>query len=499
MRLGIDFGTCFSMPALFHNGHAVILLPPAVYGIPSLFYYDEWEGILTGSAAEKAGQGTDAVHLKRAVKLSLASSFLTDGKTFSGREMAAAILADVVQQARKTAETKLIKEPIEGAVISVPAAFTQVEKQILRQAAETPVSKGGPGLTVLGFIKEPVAAALSYYKDTMEDTSRILVYDLGGGTFDIAIVEADSALREKFTVIDSATLRIGGNDWDACIERYLADQLEAQCGIQVTNDAGLMEKIHREANSVKHAFSESYGGVSRERVRARIEVNGRNHTIPLTSVLFDELTIDLFRKTVEATRQLLDANKDRPVHEIICVGGSTNMPQVQNGLRAEFPDKTVRFYEPENAVASGAAIYAQYCDAKEQVLSDIAAFSYGTDCYPDYENDPYTRVVANLIRKGDRLPITRTDRFRTALNNQRHMYFDIFESDTDDKEYPFDSRQRAILSAELELPEGLPKGTRCVLEMTLNTDGLLEITATYGDDLKAEASLQLYSNDGTHI
>ncbi|MBR3358790.1 MAG: Hsp70 family protein [Solobacterium sp.] len=499
MRIGIDFGTCFSLPALQSDDRTVFLLPPGVYGIPSLFYYDEWEGIQTGEAANKAGQGTDAVNLKRAVKLSLPSTFTADGKTFTGKQMAAAILAGVVSQAQSIARTKLITEPIDEAVISVPAAFTQAEKRILREAAETPVKDGGPGIKVIGFIKEPVAAALSYFRDSMKDHTRILVYDLGGGTFDIAIVEADSRLREKYTVIDSATLRIGGNDWDARIEEYLASMLEKECGFAVSNDPGHMEKIRREANSVKHAFSENICGAFPQRVRARIEVNGRNHNIPMTSQMFDELTGELFRKTVKETKRLLDANKDQPVQDIICVGGSTNMPQVQNGLKSEFPDKNVHFYEPEKAVASGAAIYAEYCDGKEPYLTDIAAFSYGTDCYPDFENDPTRRVIINLVRRGQRLPVSSTDRFRTAVNNQRHMYFDIFETEQDVREYDYKDRVRPILSAELELPAGLAKGTLCKLDMTLNKDGLLEICASYGNDLRSEASLYLYDDNGTHI
>ena len=499
MKMGIDFGTCFSLPAVQRDGSSSVLLPPGVYGIPSLFYYDEWEGILTGEAAEKAGQGTDAVNLKRAVKLDLASKFTADGKVFTGRQMAAAILAGVVSQAQQTARTRLISEPLDSAVISVPAAFTQAEKRILREAAETPVKDGGPGIRVLGFIKEPVAAALSYFRDSMKDKTRILVYDLGGGTFDIAIVEADSSLREKFTVIDSATLRIGGNDWDARIEEYLASMLEKECGFAVSCDPGHMEKIRREANSVKHAFSESFAGTYRQRVRARIEVNGRNHSVNMTSQMFDELTGELFRKTVEETRRLLNAHKDLPVQDIICVGGSTNMPQVQNGLRREFPDQNVHFYEPEKAVANGAAIYSEYCEEKELFVSDIASHSYGTDCYPDYENDPTRRVIVNLIRRGQRLPVSTTDRFRTAVNNQRHMYFDIFETEQDTREYDYRDRERPVLSAVLDLPAGLAKGTLCKLEMTLNKDGLLEICAAYGNDRKAEASLYLYDENRTHV
>ena len=492
MKLAIDFGTCFSLPAVLHLNQPVTLLPPAVYGIPSVFYYDEWEGVLTGEAAEKAGQGSDAVNLKRAVKLSLSSSFTADGKTFTGKQIAAAILREVCAQARVTARTKLMDDSIEGAVISVPAAFTQAEKRLLYDAASMPEKDGGPGLTVLGFIKEPVAAALAYFRASLEDHSRIFVYDLGGGTFDIAIVEADSTLREKYTVIDSATLRIGGNDWDSRITLCLSKELEKMTGIAVDTSPALQEKVLREATAVKHAFSQSLSGGRRDRVRARIEVNGRNVTIPVTAAIFDELTGELFRKTVDLTKQLLARNSTVPVRDLICVGGSSNMPQVQDGLAKAFPDKKIHVFEPEKAIACGAAVYAASCDETERFLSDIASFSYGTDCYKDFEHDPFSKIVVNLIRRGERLPVTKTDSFRTVRDGQRHMYFDIFETESDADEYGWKSGVKPVLCAVLDLPKGLPKGTSCKLNMTLSADGLLSISALYGASHKTEASLRLY-------
>lgn len=197
MRLGIDFGTSFSLPATSYLDSNIILLPGGKYGIPSVFYYDEWEGVLVGENAESAGQGAEAVNLKREIKLELTSSFTADGRNFTARQIVGYILGHVKETALMTAESKLIQESLEGVVISVPAAFEHNEKEIIREAAGIPSSQGGPELNVLGFIKEPVAAALTYFQTSLADRTRILVYDLGGGTCDVAIVEADSSCRRN--------------------------------------------------------------------------------------------------------------------------------------------------------------------------------------------------------------------------------------------------------------------------------------------------------------
>ena len=126
----------------------------------------------------------------------------------------------------QVAEEKLIEEDLEGVVISVPAGFEHNEKATIRAAAEIPTSKGGPGLKVLGFIKEPVAAALSYFQTPLSDGTKILVYDLGGGTCDVAIVKSDSSAAEKYTVVDSEMIRIGGKDWDNKLSVYITHELE---------------------------------------------------------------------------------------------------------------------------------------------------------------------------------------------------------------------------------------------------------------------------------
>lgn len=336
MKLGIDFGTSFSLPAVTVLDTSVVLLPGGKYGIPSVFYYDEWEGVLVGEAAENAGQGEEAANLKREIKLELNSTFTADGRVFTARQIVGFILNHVKENALSAARAKLINEELEGVVISVPAAFGHNEKEFIREAAETPVEEGGPGLKVLGFIKEPVAAALAYFKTSLADKTRILVYDLGGGTCDAAIVEADSSLKEKYTVIDSDMRRVGGKDWDACLETYILESLEQQSGISLKENPGYREKIKRAAVSAKHAFSEKVGEKYRDRVRARVEINGKSYQVPITSEEFGKMTFSLLWDTIEMIMALLKKNDANSVSQIICVGGSSNMPQVIEGIKKYF-------------------------------------------------------------------------------------------------------------------------------------------------------------------
>ena len=212
MKIGIDFGTSFSLPAIYYLGTQKMLLPAGKYGIPSVFYYDSWDGVVIGEEAEDLGQGENARNLRREIKLDLNSSFSANGRTFTAKEIVGYILKYVKDIALNTASENLINETLDGVVLSVPANFSHNEKQIIKEAAEIPEQNGGPGLRVLGLIKEPVAAALSYFEEPLSDGTRILVYDLGGGTCDVAIVEANSSLVEKYDVKATETVRRGGKD-----------------------------------------------------------------------------------------------------------------------------------------------------------------------------------------------------------------------------------------------------------------------------------------------
>ena len=483
MKLGIDFGTSFSLGATVHLGTKEILLPGGTYGIPSVFYYDDWSGVLIGEEAEAEGQGNQAKNLKREIKLELNSTFTADGKRFSAKEIVGYILNYVKELSLQVAHEKMINERLEGVVISVPAAFTTNEKESIRAAAEIPTSRGGPGLKVLGFIKEPVAAALAYFSTPLVDDTKILVYDLGGGTCDVAIVKSDSRVAEKYTVVDSDMLRIGGKNWDEKLQSYITKELEKKSGITVYGNPAYTEKIKRAAIDAKEDFSKKRpNGSYRDKVKARIEINGQNYGIEITKKIFNELTQELLNKTITMTKELLKRNNGS-IDKFICVGGSSNMPQVIEGLKSSFPNMEIQVFEPEKAVAFGAAIYAQFCKesgAGASVLSDIAPYSYGIRCYEDYDRNPDREIVVNLIFKGDRLPKRNKHTFVTVKHKQSALSFKVFESSLTKKECELYEVGDYVMEIVLSLPHLPPKGTAVEVTMTLNADGLIEAVADDG-------------------
>lgn len=484
MKLGIDFGTSFSLGATIHLGMKTILLPGGTYGIPSVFYYDGDEGVLIGEEAEAAGQGNLAKNLKREIKLELNSTFVADGKKFSAKEIVGYILRYVKEVSLQIAQQNNINEPLEGAVISVPAAFMTNEKEFIRAAAEIPTARGGPGLKVLGFIKEPVAAALAYFDTPLTDNTKILVYDLGGGTCDVAIVKSDSHAAEKYTVIDSDMLRVGGKDWDEKIQGYITNELEKKSGIAVHGNPAYTEKIKRAAIAAKEGLSEKkFDGSYRDKVKAKIEINGRNYTVEINKSMFNELTLELFQKTLKMTRTLLDKNGIDTIDKIICVGGSSNMPQVIEGLKKAFAGKEIQVYKPETAVAIGAAIYAQFCEPDRKlvpVLSDIAPYSYGIRCYEDYDKNPDREIVVNLIFKGNRLPKKAQHGFLTTFDNKKALSFKVFESTLTKEDCELYEVGDYVMEVRLPLPHRPPRNTHVDVTMTLNADGLIEVIADDG-------------------
>lgn len=481
MKIGIDFGTSFSLPATVYLNQNLVLLPSGKYGIPSIFYYDGWSGILIGEEAESAGQGESAKNMKREIKLELNSNFIADGKKFSAEEIVGHILNYVKQYAIDTAQQKMINSKLEGVVISVPAAFTHNEKEIIKNSVEKSMVNGFTPIKVLGFIKEPVAAALSYFKTTLADKTKVLVYDLGGGTCDVAIVEANSSAKEKYTVLDSDMIRVGGKDWDSKLQEYILRKLEVLCGnCDLSKNPGYMEKIKRAAISVKHAFSEKIMGRYRDRTTANVEIDGRLYRIPLDNNIFNELTNELFNKTLKLTKEIIAKNNCQNIKKIICVGGSSNMPQVQEGLKRAFPRMEIQVFEPEKAIAIGAAIYAESCDIKSidnTLVSDITPFSYGIKCYENYAKDPNKMIILNLLKKGDRLPVSNNHSFVTIMDNQVASSFEVYENINKVDKYDYNPFENHIMEVVLELPPNKKKGYKTHVCLELSTNGMLNIKA----------------------
>lgn len=474
MFLGIDFGTSFSQVSTMYLGQPLLLLNPGEYGIPSEFYYDRDCGILIGQDALDAGQGVAASNLVTEVKMAILSgkSFVLDGKTFSAKDIVKEIYKTLILKAVQVAKKRSINTNIEGIVISVPAKFGMQERGLISEAARECL--GTTKVPIRAIIKEPVAAAISYYNTELEDNKYILVYDLGGGTCDVALVRSDSSSAEHYTVVDSDMVRLGGRNWDEELVKYITQIIENKSGIRIKGNVGYEEKIRRTAITVKHDLSDP----TKSRSIARVELNGRIYTTPISKTVFDEITAHLLRQTLDCLQDVYDEHSAScKIDEIICVGGSSNMLQVEEGLLKRFPKCKIRLYEPEHAVVNGATIYANM--PQINVLKDVASFSYGTDSNTHYGYPDNKEIISNIIFKGSKLPVTQSKRYCPTRDGQEVVAFRIFESEYMDDEYDRTRpEKRFIGTVELKLPPNSKKDLSLRCQLSLNVEGMLEVTAS---------------------
>lgn len=474
MRIGIDFGTSYSQPAVYDRGQVKVLLEDGVvYAIPSVFYYDQFEKIKIGQEALDLGQGDGAEFLVREVKMDMKRTYQLDDKNFTGEQIAGHIIKEVSRMAGTVASELNIGSNIEGVVVSVPAAFTHEEKEMIKNAA-----KDIAGLNILGFIKEPVAAAISYFNTPLADNTRILVFDFGGGTCDVAIVESNSMMRSKYRVVDSDMRRIGGKDWDTAIGKYIFSELEKLTGEKLDpDDVELNVEIKNRAIQAKHKITSTT-----KEAKVKVSYKGRYHQVIITEDIIKKLTTNLLNETLNMAINLINRNKDNPPTKMICVGGSCKMPMVSEAINKTFAKLNPQIHDPANAIVKGAAIYASNFE-NGKFLSDIAAFSYGMRLEGRY--------VKNLILRGDTLPAEAHDTVVTTEGMKEGNLY-IFESFSSEKQYDVSENHKPIISKTMMIPPGTEEGTDIDVKMTLTTSGLLTFVAKdpNGKEYKLETKVE---------
>ena len=487
MYLGIDFGTTFSQIATIYLEQPTLLLNRGEYGIPSEFYYDNEWGILVGQEAKDAGQGIAAKNLVSEVKMAILSgkTFVLDGRTFTAKDIVKEIYKTLILKAIQVAKSKNLNIEIEGVVLTIPVKFGIQEKNLIYEAASECLE--GTDIKVKAIIKEPVAAAISYYNDiTLMNNKNILVYDLGGGTCDIALVRADLSSADQFTVIASDMVRIGGRDWDSELINYIVSVIEYRYQIKINENAGYLEKIRRAAVSVKHELSNP----EKEKAAARVELNGMVYSIIISRRTFDEITSHLLQQTFDCLLDMYDQYyKTCNIDEVICVGGSSNMCQVEEGLIKLFKDTDIKIrkFDPELAVVSGAAIYAN----TETKLNDIASLSYGTDSNTHYGYPDNKEVLSIILKKGAKLPTTNSRNYCTVYDNQKTVAFNIYESEyVEDVELSVPDK-RFIGVVRLELPPNTPIDSSLKCALSLNSNGLLDVEASGPLGKKVNATFRI--------
>ncbi len=328
-------------------------------------------------------------------------SVTVNGKKYTSQEISAMI----IQNLKATAESYL-GEKVNAAVITVPAYFNDAQRQATKDAGRI------AGLEVKRIINEPTAAALAYGIDKTDKSQTILVYDLGGGTFDVSILQLDDG---TFEVISTAgENKLGGDDFDEVVMNYLIDEFKKIEGIDLSKDKMALQRLKDAAERAKKELS---GTVKTEVSLPFISVgvNGPVHlNISLTRAKFDELTNHLVEKTIGPVRQALKDAKMTPkdIDQVLLVGGSTRIPAVQELIKKELGKEPNKGVNPDEVVAMGAAIQAGVLsgDVKDILLLDVTPLSLGIETLGG--------VFTKLIERNTTIPVSKSQVFSTAADNQ---------------------------------------------------------------------------------
>lgn len=396
--VGIDLGTTFSVVAHIENGHATVI--PNREGkrlTPSVVAYTEDGSRLVGQLARRQAVANPE-HTIASIKRRMGTDYKVK---INGREYTPQEISSMILQKVKSDAEGCLGERIEKAVITVPAYFNDRQRQATMEAGRC------AGLEVLRIINEPTAASLAYGLDR-EDIHTVLVWDLGGGTFDVSILELGDGVFEVKSV--NGNTHLGGDDWDERIMDYLADEFEKNGGIDLRQDKVTLQKLNEASEEAKIKLSD----VNSCEIRIPYIFSNNHLEASLNRTKFEELTRDLLEKMIGPTKQALaDANLEpKDIDKVVLVGGSTRMPQVLQLARDLLGREPYKDINPDEVVAIGAAIQAGVLTGQinEVVLIDVTPLSLGIETQGG--------IFAKIIERNTTIPTSSGHIFTTARDNQ---------------------------------------------------------------------------------
>ena len=535
---GIDLGTTYSCISYVDDvtGQPVVVDNQEGENVtPSIVFFESADNVVVGAVAkENAVMEPESTceFVKRRMGVDKVA-ITYEGEEYSPEQISALILKKLVHDAEIALDTE-----IKDVVITCPAYFGIAERTATKNAGEM------AGLNVLEIINEPTAAALCYgsLRDVQDKT--IMVYDLGGGTFDVTIIKVTP--EEIVAVATDGDHQLGGKTWDDLIMAYLEDEFHSQKGDDIEFDLEAQQELRLKAEKAKQQLTQ------KETSKNVISASGVRASIELTRQNFDNITESKLRTTIDLTHSTMEAAKKKGVErieEILLVGGSCKMPQVKAAVEKEFPDTKILMFEPNEAVAKGAAIHADDLLKNQQKLQkwiDIWRDTQGNTDVIDIEEGPTVgelekvinenggdsveilgtlgtakkdkkvdvkkasgsrlvnitsksfgiqlidqnehEYVRNLIFKQDEVPKSVTQTFGTYMADQSSAELIVYETDEESEEFDIGINM-PLGTAILELPVHLPAGAPIQITFDLSTDGLLKLSGvdmTSGKAIHAE-------------
>ena len=455
--IGIDLGTTNSCVAVMEGGEAVVI--PNAEGnrtTPSVVAFSKTGERMVGQVAKRQAI-TNPERTISSIKREMGTDHRVtiDGKSYTPQEISAMIL----QKLKADAEAYL-GEPVTSAVITVPAYFTDAQRQATKDAGKI------AGLDVKRIINEPTAAALSYGVDKDND-QKVMVYDLGGGTFDVSIIEMGDGVQEVLAT--AGNNRLGGDDFDQRIMDWILNSFKAEQGIDLSGDKMAMQRIKEAAEKAKIELS----GVTSAAINLPFitaDATGPKHLdMTLSRAKFNELTADLVEKTMGPVRQALSDSglSIGDISKVLLVGGSSRIPAVQEAVKNFIGKDPFKGINPDECVAIGASIQAGVLGGEVQglLLLDVTPLSLGVETMGG--------VMTKIIDRNTTIPTKKSQIFSTAADGQTQVEVNVLQGE---REFARDNKQLGLFKLDgiAPAPRGIPQ-----IEVTFDIDanGIVNVSA----------------------